>query len=218
MEPISRTRDYVEATLSLAKAGTFLVSSEEGVHRRDLVSAAFSTYSTLLHLSLGLQWLLADRMPEADLERLRELRRGGGATTSGVGRARARQFLCNGPVPLQNSAALCDLFERSRGLWEFFAEGPDVVWSGDQPAIASSTPPAMDIIQMVRRLRPEVLSALRSVRPHAALSGMALTIVLRQAVDFMRSPRYPFSGWTSPSVQNEAVAFLEALYHDISVE
>ncbi len=216
MEPASRTRDYVEATLSLTKAATFLVSSEEGVQRRDLGAAAFCAYSTLLHLSLGLQWLLVDRMPEADLERLRELRRSGGTTTSGVGRARAQQFLCNGPVPLENSAALCALFEQTRSLWEFFAEGPAVVWSGEQPVVASSTPPASDIVQLVRRLRPEVMAAVRSARPHAALSGMALTIVLRQAVDFMRGPRYPFSGWTSPSVQNDAVALLDALHHEMT--
>lgn len=168
MEPASRTRDYVEATLSLAKTATFLVLSEEGAQRRDLGSAAFCAYSTLLHLSLGLQWLLADRMPEADLEGLWDLRRSGGATTSDAGRARAQQFYCNGPVPLDNSAALRDLFEQTHALWEFYAEGPPVMWSGDQPAVTPSAPPAMDIAQLVHRLRSEVMAAVRSARPLAA--------------------------------------------------
>jgi hypothetical protein len=216
MDTGSRTRDYVEATLSAAKMATFLVSAEDGVQRRDLGSAAFCAYSTLLHLSLTLQWLLADQLPAADLERLVELRRGGGVATSGSGRARAQQFLCNGPLQLENGVALCALLDRTRAQWEYYAEGPAVAWSGVQPTVASAAPSAMDIIQVVRRLRAEMTAVLRSSRRSAALSGMALTIVLRQSIEYMRGPRYPFAGWTSPAIHNEAVGFLESLRQEMS--
>ncbi len=214
MSGAPRTRDYVESTLCLAKAATFLVSAEAGVSRRDLGSSAFCAYQSLLQTSLGLQWLLADRMTDADRERLVELRRTLGSVMSATGRVRAQQFLSSALVPQPNARHVGTLLEQSRSFWEFYAEGPIVVWPPDQPGVNGQTPVPTEIIELVRRLRHDLTALIRSSRFYADLSGMSLTIVLRQSAEFMRSPQYPFAGWVPPDIQLEAVAWLDELAQD----
>ena len=214
MNGAPRTRDYVESTLCLAKAATFLASAEAGVSRRDLGSSAFCAYQSLLQTSLGLQWLLADRMTDADRERLVELRRTVGSVMSATGRARAQQFLSSTLVPQPDARHVSTLLEQSRSFWEYYAEGPVVVYPPDQPLVSGQTPVPTEIIELVRRLRHDLTTLIRSSRFYADLSGMSLTIVLRQSAEFMRSPRYPFAGWVPPEIQHEAIAWLDGLVPD----
>jgi hypothetical protein len=195
----------------MAKAATFLASAEEGVQRRDLGSAAFCAYQAALQSSFGLQWLLADRFDQAERDRLIELRRTVGSVMSATGRTRAQQFLSSALVPQPDSMHVATLLEKARGLWEFYAEGPMLAWPPDQPTAAGPTPVPTEIVDLVRRLRHDLTALIRSTRFYADLSGMSLTIVLRQSAEFMRSPRYPFAGWISPTIQTEAVAWLDGL-------
>lgn len=209
-----RTPDYVEATLSFAKAAAFLASAEAGVQHRDLGVASCSAYQSLLHASLGLQWLMADRLPAADRDRLVELRRSGGAALSGVGRVRAQQFLSSGLVPLAEAVPISVLLERFRSLWEFFAEGPILTWPPGHPAANAETPTPAEIVDQVRRLRQGLTTLLRSSRLHIDVGGVSLSMVLRQSAEFMRSPRYPFAGWISTATQQQAIAWLDGLQQE----
>jgi hypothetical protein len=86
-----------------------------------------------------------------------------------------------------------------------------LAWPTDRPVASTQTPVPTEIIDLVRRLRHDLTVLIRSSRYYADLSGMSLTIVLRQSAEFMRSPRYPFAGWTSPTTQHEALAWLDGL-------
>lgn len=213
MNSAPRTRDYVESTLCLSKAATFLASAEEGVKRRDLGSSAFCAYQAALQASFGLQWLLADRLTEPERDRLLEVRRTVGAAMSVSGRGRAQQFLSGSLVPQPDALHVGTLLEQARSMWEFYAEGPALVWPADHPVATTPTPVPTEIVDLVRRMRHDLTALIRSSRTYADLSGMSLTIVLRQSAEFMRSPRYPFAGWVSPVVQTEAISWLDGLAH-----
>jgi hypothetical protein len=130
---------------------------------------------------------------------------------SSSGRVRAQQFLTGALVPQPDATHVAALLEQARGFWEFYTEGPVLAWPADHPVASAPTPMPTEIVDLVRRLRHDLTALVRASRYYADLSGMSLTIVLRQAAEFMRGPRYPLAGWVSPRVQSEAVAWLDGL-------
>jgi hypothetical protein len=205
-EPAARY--WAEASVSVAKTSVFLATAEDSLAKKDMISAAISSYYCLFHLSLSLMWMFPEDVPPTIQEQLIKIRDAGGALpTDDISHKSVENFLCCGqlrfPMP-----RLCMLFREAQAAREFVNYGPRVTYDGEAPVVGPCSFSPKKTAKIISELETVLKTTLVDVSGHTAYKGCLSPIILHMALDCLNRSDLPFKAWSSEAVLHRSAQVL----------